>query len=793
MLKYLIFITLLLNGFLTKANTIEIRYHAPNATYVKMIWGINYWKLAENKPAGTTIQDKVMHSPMVKEGDDYVLKLDVPDSCTIEYLFQFAEKTALFKANVDFTDHNQLANERFYQRTIIGNTVIRISPDVDKLKPTKHISLLKYSVLCFLMISTLALFLFIAEKFFIKKAIAPLNPRALFFSIPIALLTILIIIRVMTIDELGRFLAAPLLSLPLLLKACLQDFIYTTILTVLFGVLFFIKKNNPRPILWTFAGFAIISIAIAIANIKITALLGRPFNYRWLYYSDFLMSSDASRAISDNIDKSYLFAYLVMILAAIPLVWLIYRLLSQRPVITVTFLILVFSTACITQTNLSVDEGKKENPVIYFISSLFQQNGLSGIYNKNVNIDQFARKNKNVLEPQYASAFKNSSIKNVIIFVLESAAAEYITPYNSIYQATPFLDSIKHSAVLFDAAYAHAPATNKSMVSLLCSSYPYLSYKSITAEKPGIKWPSISSELKKAGYRTSFFNSGDNRFQGADSFLKYRDIDEIKDFRQNACNVPIFSDPQYANENLEGITDACLPTVFFDWIKKDHSTPFFSMMWTYQTHYPYYSISKRINFNTNNELKERYLNALHDADKTLRELVEGLKKRDLLNSTLIVVLGDHGEAFGQHGQTSHAGGIFEENLRIPLIFINKQLFNGEHLTKVAGISDVAPTIFSILEKPIPNEWQGENLFSKNRREKVYFFTPYSDWLFGCREGDYKFIYNATTNTSYLYNLKTDPHEAVNIASEQPKYTEKLSSDLNSWIQYQIQHVNSYLK
>lgn len=184
---------------------------------------------------------------------------------------------------------------------------------------------------------------------------------------------------------------------------------------------------------------------------------------------------------------------------------------------------------------------------------------------------------------------------------------------------------------------------------------------------------------------------------------------------------------------------------------------------------------------------------MHDGDRALRELVNGLKERDLLNSTLLVVLGDHGEAFGQHGQTSHAGGIFEENLRIPLIFINPRLFNGEQHTTVAGISDVAPTILSILKKPIPNEWQGESLFSKNRREKVFFFTPYSDWLFGCREEDYKFIYNATTNTSYLYNLKTDPGETVNIASEHPEYTEQLSSDLSSWIEYQKQHVDAYLK
>src|SRR5690606_26839805 len=175
---------------------------------------------------------------------------------------------------------------------------------------------------------------------------------ALFFAIPITLLVISMVIRIIIIDELGRFLVSPLISLQLLLKACLQDFIYTAILTGVFGVLFLIKKNNPRPVLWMFAGFAVLSIIIGAANIKITELLGMPFNYRWLYYSDFLMSSDASRAISGHIDSSLLLAYFIMVVAAIPVVWLLYRLLSQRPFITTLFLILAFSTASFTKTNL---------------------------------------------------------------------------------------------------------------------------------------------------------------------------------------------------------------------------------------------------------------------------------------------------------------------------------------------------------------------------------------------------------------------------------------------------------
>jgi phosphoglycerol transferase MdoB-like AlkP superfamily enzyme len=759
-----------------------------------MVWGVNDWGITANRPAGTILKDNVMHSLMVREGEDYVLKITVPDSSTIDYIFQFTKKAGPFKIKFDYIDFNQQPAKKFYHNIVNGNAVIRINPDLNKLKPVKSIGLLKYSALFFFTFSALAILLWACKKVVFKTAFVPLNPTVLFFAISIALLVTLVIIRAIITNEAVQFLYAPFHALPLLFKTSFQDLLYTCILTSLFGFFFFIRKTGRALILWLFGSFAILSIIICTANIQITALLGRPLNYEWLYYSDFLMSKDASRAIRTNIEKRALFSYLLMILAAIPLVFLIYHLLLKKPVIVFTIFTVCLVISYFAKNDLSINNGNRENPVIYFLTSLSRQNGLSKLSNKKgIDIREFTGENKNVLQPQYALKFKKANIKNVIIFVLESTPAEYITPYNSIYQTTPFLDSIKSSTVFFDAAYAHVPATNKSLVSILCGNYPYLSYKSITAEKPAIGWPSISSELKKNGYRTSFFNSGDNRFQGADSFLQHRGLNEIQDFRQNTCGMPVFSDPRYTNENLEGINDACLPVKFFNWIKEDRSTPFFSMMWTYQTHYPYYTASNRINFHSNNESLEKYLNALHDADKTLRQLVEGLKKRGLINSTLIVILGDHGEAFGRHGQITHAGGIYEENVHIPLILFNPQLFNGEHINAVAGISDIAPTIFSILNKPIPHQWQGEDLFSISRRNKVYFFSPFSDLVFGCREGNYKLIYNATTDISYLYDLKTDPHESVNVADKNPKYVKELSENLNAWIQYQVHYVNSFLK
>jgi hypothetical protein len=69
--------------------TLEIRYHMPEAGEVFLIWGINRWTVApeENRPAGTVVKDRVMYTPMAREGDTFVAQMQVPPGTTVDYGF----------------------------------------------------------------------------------------------------------------------------------------------------------------------------------------------------------------------------------------------------------------------------------------------------------------------------------------------------------------------------------------------------------------------------------------------------------------------------------------------------------------------------------------------------------------------------------------------------------------------------------------------------------------------------------------------------------------------------------
>lgn len=150
----------------------------------------------------------------------------------------------------------------------------------------------------------------------------------------------------------------------------------------------------------------------------------------------------------------------------------------------------------------------------------------------------------------------------------------------------------------------------------------------------------------------------------------------------------------------------------------------------------------------------------------------------------MVVVGDHGEAFGRHNQLTHAGNIYEENCHVPLLLINPKLFRAQREAVVRGLLDIAPTILQILGYAPVITWQGESLFARNHRARAYFFSPWSDYLFGFREDHQTFIYNASKGSYEMYDLSTDPTETTNLIAARPEPPTEQVLYLAAWVQYQ---------
>lgn len=208
----------------------------------------------------------------------------------------------------------------------------------------------------------------------------------------------------------------------------------------------------------------------------------------------------------------------------------------------------------------------------------------------------------------------------------------------------------------------------------------------------------------------------------------------------------------------------------------------FSMFWTNQTHYPYYT-NTDTSYTKENDNLNRYLNALHHTDKVFGELMTELKKRNELKSTLVIFVADHGEAFNTHYQTLHASRVYEENVHIPCILFNPVFYKGQYDNNIHGLIDIDVTIANLLGLQKPKEWQGKSLFDTTKDGRTFFISPYTDLILGTRNKNWKYIYDADTKENELYNLATDPKELFNVSDRYPEVVKKEHEILIAWVQY----------
>jgi arylsulfatase A-like enzyme len=214
--------------------------------------------------------------------------------------------------------------------------------------------------------------------------------------------------------------------------------------------------------------------------------------------------------------------------------------------------------------------------------------------------------------------------------------------------------------------------------------------------------------------------------------------------------------------------------------------PFFVTYLPIAGHHPYES-SGRGPFSEHDE-PGRYRNALFDADAALGMLLEGLAQRRRDRNTLFVILGDHGEAFGQHeGNYGHTFLLYDENVRVPCILAAPGVCEARRVSRVASLIDIAPSILDLLGLSPPSSYQGHSLLDAQERMAL-FFTDYSLGFLGLRDREWKYIYELDAGRSKLFDLRADPEERNDLSARFPGRIESYTRRLLGWSAAQREHV-----
>jgi arylsulfatase A-like enzyme len=192
---------------------------------------------------------------------------------------------------------------------------------------------------------------------------------------------------------------------------------------------------------------------------------------------------------------------------------------------------------------------------------------------------------------------------------------------------------------------------------------------------------------------------------------------------------------------------------------KRTQVPFVGVYWSGAAHYPYkdYSQSAAINQQIFYPYP-RYQNSLRLLDNEIKALYSQLKKQQLLDNTILVVVGDHGEIFGQHDNAwVHGQSLYQEEIKVPLLIYAPALFKSQQVHAVTSSADILPTILAAIHQTPSSYFQGESLLTSLKRDYIFIYND-NDEIAAISQQQIKMRISFANNTCFSYDLIHDPQE-----------------------------------
>ncbi|QFH70246.1 sulfatase [Enterobacter sp. E76] len=192
-----------------------------------------------------------------------------------------------------------------------------------------------------------------------------------------------------------------------------------------------------------------------------------------------------------------------------------------------------------------------------------------------------------------------------------------------------------------------------------------------------------------------------------------------------------------------------------------------------------------------NEWLQSYYETLMSVDESVGRVRQYLKEHNLDKNTIIMVMGDNGFMFGEHGLIDKRN-AYEESIRVPLIASGPGFDAGRVVDDVVANIDIAPTVLEAAGLPKPKDYDGSSFLSLGSgkapaepRSKTFVYEyfweynfPYTPTTFAIRGEQYKYInYYGVWDTEELYDLKADPKEMNNLINSTDPQIVKVKQDL----------------
>ncbi len=366
-----------------------------------------------------------------------------------------------------------------------------------------------------------------------------------------------------------------------------------------------------------------------------------------------------------------------------------------------------------------------------------------------------------------AVAFAGAASKpNLVLITLDSTRADRMGFLGGKGALTPNLDRLAEESIVFEHAYAQAPSSVVSHATILSGTYPQSTGMTEIGGMLSSSLSCLPQLLKSQAYRTAAFVGSidldpwnglalgfDRGFQTYDAdFRPATPGDARPPVTERSGNQVVASAVVWLDRNVKKQGQAQEP--FFLWV---HIAD---------------ALAAGASYNS----------AITKADAAIGKLVSALQQRNIYGNTAVIVVADHGESLGAHGEDTHGIFLYDETIHVPLLI---KLPEGQPVAKHAAtrvaakarLVDIAPTLLEIAALPVPSQMLGQSLLRiasssksggsgagsdqpvysrSDLPQRGFGWSPLESW----RAGKYLYI---RAPKPELYDLAADPGAAHNLA------------------------------
>jgi len=410
----------------------------------------------------------------------------------------------------------------------------------------------------------------------------------------------------------------------------------------------------------------------------------------------------------------------------------------------------------------------------------------------------------------------------MIVITLDTTRADHLGCYGNDFPITPNIDALAKCGLVFEHAYAPMPQTLPSHATLFTGLEPRLHGTLLNSRRLPEHVATLAEVLADDGYQTAAFTGAavvgpatgiEQGFQHFDG-LTWNHKEDERMVRRSAAEV----------------TDAALA-----WAKRARrGQPYFLWVHYYDAHHPFDEHEAHVRQQVPRASVEAWLRSRRDAfpaadlgvgfdelvdhwhgyacemramDREIGRLWRGLAELERLEHAWIVIAGDHGEGLWEHGERGHGVNVYEELMRVPLIFADTDgRLAGRRTAVPVALQDVFPTVLELvrgrpLDRPVSGRSLAPLILGTGELEErpVFVERPHFPprrlkekdqndpveltWgvMVAVIQGGWKCI--AQPDAGFvLHDLASDPEETSDCSTREPERARALEALIAEWLE-----------